>query len=87
MMFKVIKFFTDLHDNGHPYNVGDIFPRSGVTVSDARFAELAGSDNRQHTPLIEFVEEAPKEENPKEEKPKAAPKKAPGKRSKKAAAE
>ena len=48
----------------------------------ARIAELAGSDNRQNTPLIEFVEEAPKEE-----KPKAAQKKTPAKRSKKAAAE
>ena len=56
-MYKVINFFTDLHDNDHPYNVGDSFPRKGVKVSDKRIAELAGSDNRQGKPLIEKVEE------------------------------
>lgn len=70
-MYKVIKFFTDLHDNDHAYNVGDIFPHKGVTVTEARLAELAGSDNRQGQPLIVYVEDAPKaEEKPKAETPK-----------------
>lgn len=56
-MYKVINFFTDLHDNDHPYNVGDSFPRKGVKVSDERLIELAGSDNKQGKPLIEKVEE------------------------------
>lgn len=56
-MYKVIKMFTDLHDNDHPYNVGDVFPRKGVSVSEGRINELAGSDNKQGTPLIEKVEE------------------------------
>ncbi len=58
-MYKVIKHFIDLHDNDHSYNEGDIFPREGVDVSEERLKELAGSDNKQHTPLIELVEEDP----------------------------
>lgn len=56
-MYKVIKHFIDLHDNDHSYNEGDIFPREGVDVSEERIKELTGSDNKQHTPLIELVEE------------------------------
>ena len=75
-MYKVIKFFTDLHDGDYPYNVGDTFPRAGVAVTDGRLAELAGSDNKQGAPLIQLVDE-----------PKKAPAKAPAKRGKKAAEE
>lgn len=57
MGYKVIKFFTDLQDDGHPYNVGDTFPRVGVSVSKERLDELAGSGNRQGVPLIEAVED------------------------------
>ena len=62
MMYRVIKAFTDLHDNDYPYAVGDIFPRSGVSVSAGRCAELAGSNNKQGQPLIvaESVEEPEK---------------------------
>jgi hypothetical protein len=60
MPYKVIKFFTDLQDNDYPYSVGDIFPRSGVTVTEARLEELAGSENKQGVPLIKFIEEKPK---------------------------
>lgn len=75
MMYKVIKFFTDLLDNNHPYNVGDVFPHEGCSypVSEDRLAELAGSSNKQGVPLIELVKEPVKE----------APKKAPAKRAKK----
>ena len=59
-MYKVIKHFADLQDNNHPYNVGDAFPRSGLSVSDGRFAELAGSHNKRGCPLIELVKEEPK---------------------------
>lgn len=59
-MYKVIKHFADLQDNNHPYNVGDTFPRSGLSVSDGRFAELAGSHNKRGCPLIELVKEEPK---------------------------
>lgn len=56
MAYKVIKLFTDLHDNDYLYNVGDTFPRKGISVTEERIAELSGSDNKQHTPLIEKVE-------------------------------
>lgn len=57
-MYTVIKHFTDLQDNNHPYYVGDEFPRKGNTsVTDERFAELAGSDNKQGEPLIAEVKE------------------------------
>lgn len=56
MAYKVIKLFTDLHDNDYLYKVGDTFPRKGISVTEERIAELAGSDNKQHNPLIEKVE-------------------------------
>lgn len=59
-MYKVIEHFTDLQDNDHPYNVGDTFPRSGLSVSDGRIAELAGNHNKRGIPLIELVKEEPK---------------------------
>lgn len=59
MMYKVIKYFTDLLDNGYPYSVGDIYPRQGMTATEERIAELAGSNNKQGQPLIELVKEAP----------------------------
>ena len=62
-MYKVIKFFTDLQDNRHPYNVGDVYPREGVTVSQKRLDELASDKNRQKTPLIKKVDDEPQLEN------------------------
>lgn len=56
-MYKVIKHFCDLQDKNHSYNEGDIFPREGLEVTEERLAELAGSQNRQGTPLIKAVEE------------------------------
>lgn len=56
-MYKVIHYFTDLLDNRHAYNVGDVYPREGAKTTDARIAELSGSDNKQGKPLIEKVEE------------------------------
>ena len=68
-MYKVVKFFTDLQDNNHAYNAGDIFPREGVTVTEGRIAELAGSDNKQGQPHIaELKEAAPKKAAPKKAK-------------------
>lgn len=56
-MYEVIHYFTDLQDFDHPYNVGDKFPRNGLTVSEERLKELSGSNNKQHKPLIKFAEE------------------------------
>ena len=77
-MYKVIKHFIDLHDNDHSYNEGDIFPREGVDVSKERIEELTGSNNKQHTTLIELVEEDPEnmaDTDTAEKPPKAGKKK------------
>ena len=58
-MYKVIVYFTDLHDNDHEYHEGDIFPREGIKVADERLAELSGSDNKRGIPLIEKHERKP----------------------------
>ena len=55
MKYRVIKFFNDLQDNCHHYNVGDPYPREGLEVSEKRINQLIGSANRQKTPLIETV--------------------------------
>ena len=65
-MYKVIKHFTDLQDNNFAYNVGDEYPRKGVSVLPSRIKELAGNKNRQGVPLIEEIPE--KAEEPKKEK-------------------
>ena len=60
MAYKVIEYFEDLQDNGRPYNVGDVFPAGGNTVSAERIAELASTQNRRRIPLIEEVAEKTK---------------------------
>lgn len=57
MTYKVIKHFTDLQDDNHEYNEGDVFPRSGKQVSKERLTELSNTSNRQRKALIERVEE------------------------------
>ncbi len=57
-MYKVIKYFTDLQDNNHAYQVGDVFPHEGKEVTEKRLIELSTSANRRGMPLIEKVEEA-----------------------------
>ena len=66
MAYKVIKFFTDMQDNNFAYNVGDEYPRKGMSVLPSRIKELAGSKNRQGCPLIEEIPEV--EETPKKKK-------------------
>ena len=65
-MYKVIKHFTDMQDNNFAYNVGDEFPRKGMSVLPSRIKELAGSKNRQGVPLIEEIPDI--EEKPKKKK-------------------
>ena len=56
-MYRVIKYFTDLQDNNHEYNVGDIYPHNKKKVSASRIKDLSTDKNRQGVPLIEKVEE------------------------------
>ena len=61
-MYRVIKYFTDLQDNNFAYNVGDEYPRKGMSVLPSRIRELATDKNRQGVPLIEEIpdiEESP----------------------------
>ena len=54
-MYKVIKHFTDMQDNNFAYQVGDEYPRKGMSVLPSRIKELAGNKNRQGVPLIEEI--------------------------------
>ena len=80
-MYKVVSYFTDLQDANHPYNIGDTYPRNGLTVTAERIAELAGKSNLRGMPLIEEVQEkadkvkAEKTETAKAEPAEDAPKK------------
>ena len=70
-MYRVIKYFTDMQDNNFAYNVGDEYPRKGMSVLPSRIKELASNKNRQGCPLIEEipeVEEAPKKKTKSVEK-------------------
>lgn len=55
-MYRVIEYFTDLHDDDHEYREGDVFPREGIKVSKERLEELASAENLRGIPLIELVE-------------------------------
>lgn len=81
-MYKVVKYFTDLKDGNHPYQVGDVFPRPGLEVSEERIKQLSSANNLQGAPLIQKIEGPKKVVEPKEpeveekvEKPKKAKKK------------
>ena len=55
-----------MQDNNFAYQVGDEYPRKGMSVLPSRIKELAGKKNRQGCPLIEEIPE--KVEEPKKEK-------------------
>ena len=44
-----------MQDNNFAYQVGDEYPRKGMSVLPSRIKELAGSKNRQGCPLIEEI--------------------------------
>lgn len=55
-MYRVKVLFTDLEDNGHLYNVGDVYPREGLTTTEVRIGALSTKVNKRGIPLIEKVE-------------------------------
>ena len=57
MKYEVVSYFEDLQDNSHVYNVGDIYPRKGLKVTDERIAELKGTYNLQKKSLITDYDE------------------------------
>lgn len=44
--------FADSWDGNHVYEVGDRYPRAGVTVTNNRLEELLSDDNSIGTPVI-----------------------------------
>lgn len=46
-----------MQDNNFAYNVGDEYPRKGMSVLPSRIKELATDKNRQGVPLIEEIPE------------------------------
>lgn len=51
-----------MQDGNFAYEIGDTFPRKGLSVLPSRIRELASDKNRQGCPLIEEipdVEESP----------------------------
>jgi hypothetical protein len=65
MAYRVVKFFNDMQDGNFAYNVGDEYPRKGMSVLPSRIKELAGKKNRQGCPLIEEVEDTKPEKKSK----------------------
>ena len=69
-MYRAIKSFSDLQDNGFVYKAGDTFPRLGKEVTENRLKELSSKENKRGEKLIEGepepVEEIIEEEAPVE---------------------
>ena len=70
-MYRVTKAFTDMQDGNFAYNVGDEFPRKGMSVLPSRIKELATDKNRQGCPLIEEIPEKVEEHKKKKSVEKA----------------
>ena len=62
-MYRVIKRFYDLTDNNHLYEVGDSYPRDGLSPSLERVQSLMTDENRQHKPLIKEIKTRKKGKN------------------------
>lgn len=60
MKYVVTRYFTDAQDNEYAYHEGDIYPREGHTVSDARIKDLLSGNNFQRIALIKRVEKVEK---------------------------
>ena len=56
MSFVVIKSFTDLQDDNHIYQVGDVYPRKG-RVAKKRVEELSTNGNRRGEIFIRGVKD------------------------------
>lgn len=66
--YKVISRFADMLDDGYIYDVGDIYPREGLEVSDARYNELSSTRNKAGKTLItKIAEPKPKKQKTKKD--------------------
>ena len=53
--YKVKEYFQDAKDGNRIQNVGDTYPRAGLTVSDERIRELSTPFNARGMVLIEEI--------------------------------
>ena len=60
-----------MQDNNFAYNVGDEYPRKGMSVLPSRIKELASKKNRQGCPLIKEIPEVAEEPKKKKSVEKA----------------
>lgn len=67
-MYRVIVDFADLQDGKHYYHGGATYPRDGYVPGKDRIAQLLGSDNLMHRPLIVEVKEQVQEKEPAKKK-------------------
>lgn len=58
MTYIATEYFEDMTDKRHKYKAGDVFPRKGLSVSEARLAELSSDGNRRGRPVIASVASA-----------------------------
>lgn len=52
MFYRAKCRFVDLQDGKRLYEADEVYPRSGLVVTDERLAELAGTNNKAGVPLI-----------------------------------
>lgn len=61
MAHKVVRRFQDLKHDGHIYEVGDTYPKTGEKATKARLEELSTEKNKYNQIYIEEVKETPKD--------------------------
>ena len=74
-MYKVVRYFEDAQDGNHAYNVGDVFPHKGMTVSQQRINDLMSGNNFQQVQLIALDTDANIPKDKPEKVSKEEPKK------------
>ena len=57
--YIALTHFEDLEDESTVYELGTIYPRSGVEVSDKRIALLLSKFNNQGKPVVAELKELP----------------------------
>lgn len=56
MLYKVITRFKDGQDDGHLYQVDDLYPRKGLEPSEERIDALTTTNNRREVVAIEPIQ-------------------------------
>jgi len=67
MRYESIRRWVDFEDR-HLYNAGDAFPHDGRQISEARIAELSGTQNKAGFAVIKATQEADEKKPTEEDK-------------------